>query len=121
MTTPFGLFSFTKTPFGLRNSGQTFQRFIYDVTRGLDFVFVYLDDLLVTSSDHARRKEHLTILFTRLAEYVIIIGPEICQFGTSELSFLGHHVCSEAIPPPLAHHSRRDREFRETGGTMGVA
>ena len=47
VTTPFGLFNFTRTPFGLRNSGQTFQRFIDHVTRGLDFVFVYLDDLLV--------------------------------------------------------------------------
>ena len=48
-TTPLGLFNFTRTPFGLRNSGQTFQRFIDHVTRRLDFVFVYLDDLLVTS------------------------------------------------------------------------
>ena len=38
VTTPFGLFNFTRTPFGLRNSGQTFQRFIDHVTRGLDFV-----------------------------------------------------------------------------------
>ena len=45
VTTPFGLFNFTRTPFGLGNSGQTFQRFIDHVTRGLDFVFVYLDDL----------------------------------------------------------------------------
>ena len=55
-TTLFGLFNFTMTPFGLRNSGQTFQRFIDHVTRGLDFVFVYLDDLLVTSRDHKRIK-----------------------------------------------------------------
>ena len=39
VTTPFGLFNFARTPFGLRNSGQTFQRFIDHVTRGLDFVF----------------------------------------------------------------------------------
>ena len=38
VTTPFGLFNFTRTPFGLRNSGQTFQRFIDHVMRGLDFV-----------------------------------------------------------------------------------
>ena len=62
------------------------------VTRGLDFVFVYLDDLLVTSPDHRTLKKHLQILFTRLAKYGIIIGPEKCQFGTTELSFLGHHV-----------------------------
>ena len=59
VTTPFGLFNFTRTPFGLRNSGQTFQRFIDHVTRGLDFVFVYLDDLLVTSLDHKTHKKHL--------------------------------------------------------------
>ena len=99
VTTPFGLFNFTRTPFGLRNSGQTFQRFIDHVTRGLDFVFVYLDDLLVTSPDHKAHKKHLQILFARLSEYGIIIGPEKCQFGTSELSFLGHHVCAEGISP----------------------
>ena len=99
VTTPFGLFNFTRTPFGLRNSGQTFQRFIDHVTRGLDFVFVYLDDLLVTSPDHKTHKNYLRILFARLSEYGIIIGPEKCQFGTSELSFLGHHVCAEGISP----------------------
>ena len=97
VTTPFGLFNFTWTPFGLRNSGQTFQHFIDHVTRRLDFVLVYLDDLLLTSPDQRTHKEHLKIHFTRLAEYGIIIGPEKCQFGTTELSFLGHHVSAAGI------------------------
>ena len=88
VTTTFGLFNFTRTPFGLRNSGQTFQRFNNHVTPGLDFVFVYLDGLLVTSPDHSTHKKHLKIIFVRLAEYGIIIGPEKCQFGTTEFSFL---------------------------------
>ncbi|ROT64269.1 putative integrase core domain protein [Penaeus vannamei] len=33
-------------PFGLRNAAQTFQRFINDVTRGLEGVFAYIDDIL---------------------------------------------------------------------------
>ena len=99
VTTPFDLFNFTQTPFGLRNSGQTFQRFIDHVTSGLDFVFAYLDDFLVTSPDHRTHKKHLQVLFTRLAEYGIIIGPEKCQFGTTKLSFLGNHVCSQGISP----------------------
>ena len=98
VTTPFGLFNFTRTPFSLRNPGQTSQPFIGHVTRGLDFVFVYLDDLLVTSPDHKTHKKHLRILFARLSEYGIIIGPEKCQFGTTELSFLGH-VFAEGISP----------------------
>ena len=52
VTTPFGLFNFTRAPFGLRNSGQTFQRFIDHVTRGLDFVFTYLDDESHTDTKH---------------------------------------------------------------------
>ena len=39
--TPLGLFEFLRMPFGLRNAAQTFQRFIDQVTRGLDFIFVY--------------------------------------------------------------------------------
>ena len=97
VTTPFGLFNFTWTPFGLQNSGYTFQRFIDHVTRRLDFVSVYLDDLLVTSPDHRTHKKHLKIIFTHLAEYDIIIGPEKCQFGTTELSFMVLNVCSEGI------------------------
>ena len=62
-------------------------------------MFKYLDDLLVTSLDHCTHKKHLRILFTRLAEYGIIIGPGKCQFGTTELSFLGHHICAIGISP----------------------
>ena len=94
VTTPSGLFNFTKTLFGLKNSGQTFQRFIDHVTRGLDFVFVYLDDLLVKSPDHRTHKKHFFYPFSRIWHNH---RPEKCQFDTIELSFLGHHVCAEGI------------------------
>lgn len=49
ITTPFGLFEFVRMPYGLKNAAQTFQRFMDEVTRGLPFIFVYLDDILVAS------------------------------------------------------------------------
>ena len=116
VTMPFVLFNFTRTPFGLRNSWQTFQHFIDHVTRGLDFVFVYLDDLLVTSPDHQTHKKQLKILFKHLAEYGIIRGPDKCQFGTTELSFLGHYVCPEGI----SHSRGCDSKFRETWETESI-
>ena len=48
--TPFGLFEFLRTPFGLKNAAQAFQRLMDTVCHGLDFVFVYLDDILVSST-----------------------------------------------------------------------
>lgn len=48
--TPFGLFEFLRMPFGLENAAQTFPRYIHDVFRGLDFLYVYLYDRLITSS-----------------------------------------------------------------------
>ena len=35
--------------FGFRNAASTFQRFIDEVVRGVNFVFAYVDDLLVVS------------------------------------------------------------------------
>lgn len=49
--TPFGLFKFVRMPFGLRNARQRFQRLMDSVMRALEGVFVYLDDILVASSD----------------------------------------------------------------------
>ncbi|GFT44542.1 retrovirus-related Pol polyprotein from transposon 297 [Trichonephila clavipes] len=51
-TTPFGLFEFLFMSFGLRNVGQTFQRFIDGVLHGLDFCFGYIDDILVFSANN---------------------------------------------------------------------
>ena len=51
--TPIGLFVFVGMPFGLRNLGSTFQRLMDRVLAGLPFIFIYLDHVLVASSDHA--------------------------------------------------------------------
>ncbi len=64
--TPFGLFEFLLMPFGLRNAAQTFQRFIDQITRDLEFAYVYIDDILVTSKSEKEHKQHLRILFERL-------------------------------------------------------
>jgi hypothetical protein len=49
ITTPFGLFEFPFMYFNLRNTNQTFQRFMDETLQELDFGFAYLDDILVFS------------------------------------------------------------------------
>lgn len=100
IVTPFGLFEFPYMTFGLRNAGQTFQRFIDEVTRGLEFCFPYVDDILIFSKDETSHLQHLRILFQRLQDYGVVINPSKCNLGTSEVVFLGYHVSGDGTQPP---------------------
>jgi hypothetical protein len=89
ITTPFGLFEAVNTMFGLRNVAQTCQRFIDEITRGLDFLYAYIDDCLIASEDERQHYEYLRTLFERLKSYGVVINPVKCEFGVNEITFLG--------------------------------
>ncbi len=99
VVTPFGLFEFRRMPFGLRNAAQSFQRLMDEVCRGLDFAFVYIDDILVFSSTKEEHRSHLRQLFERLQQYGLVINPAKCELGRSQLSFLGHLITGRGISP----------------------
>ena len=54
--TAFGLFKFLWMPFGLKNAGMTFQRYMDYTFNGLEFIFIYVHNILVASRN---RQEHL--------------------------------------------------------------
>jgi cleavage and polyadenylation specificity factor subunit 1 len=99
ITTPFGMFEFLRMPFGLRNSAQTFQRFIHEVLHGLDFIFVYLDDILIASDTEEQHFEHLTQVFQRLDNYGLNIKPNKCIFGVDTIDFLSYNISKHGIRP----------------------
>ncbi|KRY15633.1 Retrovirus-related Pol polyprotein from transposon opus [Trichinella patagoniensis] len=112
ITTPFGLFEYVRMPFGLRNAAQTFQRFMDEVTRGLRFCFVYLDDVLVASRSKEEHEKHLATLFQRFEKYGVKLNPAKCVFFAPDLEFLGFKVCSQGIKP-LAEKVEAIRRFRQ--------
>ena len=99
ITTPFGLWEFVRMPFGLRNAGQTFQRMIDAVLRDLDCVFVYIDDILIASSSEEQHARDLQRVFQRLQEHGLLLRPDKCRFGLTEVNFLGHHLDTQGIRP----------------------
>uniref|UniRef100_A0A5S6Q3K9 RNA-directed DNA polymerase n=1 Tax=Trichuris muris TaxID=70415 RepID=A0A5S6Q3K9_TRIMR len=99
ITTPFGLYEYLRMPFGLRNAAQTFQRLMDEVTRGLDFCFVYLDDILVASKTSKEHNIHLEELFRRFNKYGVKLNPDKCVFHASSLEFLGFHLSADGIRP----------------------
>lgn len=97
--TPFGLFEFTRMQFGLRNAAQSFQRFIHEVLKDLDFCFPYIDDILIASDDESQHTHHLQIIFKRFSDYGLVINLQKCVFGESQVTFLGHEVSSQGSKP----------------------
>ena len=66
VATPFGLWEWTRCPFGLKNAGQAFQRLMHQALGDLPWAFVYMDDVLVASTSPEEHLQHLTVLFLSL-------------------------------------------------------
>jgi cleavage and polyadenylation specificity factor subunit 1 len=101
--TPFGLWEFLRMPFGLRNAGQSFQRFMDEVLAGLDFAFCYLDDILIASSTEDEHLQHLQQVLQRLQQYGLVLNMEKCELGRKQVDFLGHHITADGAAPITRH------------------
>ena len=69
------------------------------VCQGLDFTFIYIDDILVVSNNIQTHKEHLCLLFQRLQDFGMVINVSKCQLGHDSIDFLGHRINSTGSFP----------------------
>lgn len=97
--TPFGLFEFLRMPFGVRNGAQTFQRLINNILGDLECVFVYVDDILISSKNPEEHKQHIRIVLKKLSDNGIQINPNKCQLGVTSIEFLGCNIDQNGITP----------------------
>uniref|UniRef100_A0ABD2W5A2 RNA-directed DNA polymerase n=1 Tax=Trichogramma kaykai TaxID=54128 RepID=A0ABD2W5A2_9HYME len=97
--TPFGLWEYNVMTFGLRNAAQTFQRYVDSALRDLDFIFVYLDDILVSSSSVHEHEAHLETVFERLQQFSLQLNVDKCVFGRDTVEFLGYLISRDGYKP----------------------
>ena len=97
--TLFGLFEFRRMLFGQKNAARTFQRFKDKVCQSLDFVCVYLDEILVTSRNQQVHLRDLRFLFEKLSACGLVAHVNKCQFGRPQIDFLGHSIDARAARP----------------------
>jgi hypothetical protein len=99
IATPFWVFEFLRMTFCLRNAGNTFQRLMDRILTGLDFVFMYLDDVIIGSRSLSEHLQHVRTLFQQLQAAGLVINREKCVFGVVEVDFLGHPVSAAGVLP----------------------
>ena len=90
-------YRYLKLPMGLSISPQIFQRIMMDILKedlGKGLI-VYLDDVLVYSSNEQDHLKLLAKLFKKFSRAGILLNPSKCQFGRIELDYLGFTICKE--------------------------
>lgn len=95
-----GQYAWRVMPFGLKNSGATFQRVMNQVlSTHRHYACAYIDDVAVYSHSWEDHIKHLTAVLQTLAEVGLTANLEKCMFAQSEVRYLGHVVGSGMHAP----------------------
>ena len=96
-TTSEGSFQFKKLPFGLINSGATFNRVMRKLLKDAVDSDNYVDDILGHTVDWP---EHMTMLrdvFERIRRAGLTLRPSKCAIGCDEVDFVGHKISNGEV------------------------
>ena len=98
---PRGKFEFNVMPFGLSNSGATYQRMMDMCLSGLptDKVLSYMDDIVIFDSTFEEHMRDLRAVFDCLRSAKVTLKASKCVFANSKVDFLGFELSVNGIKP----------------------
>ncbi|GFW34083.1 hypothetical protein TNCV_287671 [Trichonephila clavipes] len=87
-------------PFGMKNAGSKFQKSMDQVlSPHHNYCRSYIDDVAVFSETWSDHMQHLEGVFKTLRAVGLTVNIEKCDFGKSQVKFLGHLVGSGKHAP----------------------
>ena len=84
-------------PFGLKNAPHIFQRKMDNIFRDYDFIYVYVDDMLISSKTKEQHLKHLDIFINLCQTHGIGLSKKKSIIGEPKIEFLGLLIDSEGI------------------------
>ena len=97
---PWGKYSYLRLPMGVAGSPDIFQARMSDLMRTLEFVRVYLDDLLViTRKSFEDHLAALKLVLQRLSDAGLKCNAAKSTFCALEIEYLGYMLTREGIRP----------------------
>ena len=97
--TPFGRYSFTRLPFGIKSASEVYQKTISEMVQDIDGCEAIIDDILIWGRDMQEHDARLHNVMKRVSDYNLKLSPEKCQFRNDRVSYVGHVLTSEGVKP----------------------
>ncbi len=91
-TTNNGSYQFRMMPFGLINSGASFNKMMRKLLKGCSNVDNYVDDILGHTVSWDAHMSTLRDIFHRIREASLTVRPSKCYIGYGTIDFTGHVV-----------------------------
>ena len=95
-----GIFQWTRVPMGLKNAAAYFQKVMAEeVLAGLvqHICELYIDDCIIYADSEKELLKRIRTILQRCRDFNIIINPEKCVIGETEIEILGHVINQEGI------------------------
>jgi len=86
---PQGQYQWRVMPFGLKNAPSEFQKRMEDIFRHLPFVIVYIDDLLVCSTDLRQHVQHLKMVYDLVYKHGLVLSKAKTTWAQTRIEYLG--------------------------------
>ncbi|OWZ17661.1 Gag-pol fusion protein [Phytophthora megakarya] len=97
ITTPLGKFVFVRLPMGVAIAPDEFQACMDEKLGDLEYVRVYLDDIMITSSSFAEHLEHLAVFFHRLRDFGMTFHRKKSKICAKVVEYLGYQLTKNGI------------------------
>jgi hypothetical protein len=108
--TPRGCYRFKRSPFGLSDMSESFQKMMEQILFGIDKVEISIDDVIVHAESMHELVKRLRLVFERFRERNLTLNRSKCEFGLKEITVLGHVMSAEGIKP----YPRKTEAIRKT-------
>ena len=96
-----GVFQWCRVPMGLKGAAAFFQYCIAQlvITSALLYIIceVYRDDILIYGEEEDQLIEHARKVFERFRVKRMTLNPDKCEFGLTEVEFVGHLIKDGSI------------------------
>jgi hypothetical protein len=120
--TDYNLYQYARVPFGLVTGAQVLSRLLDRIFQDnkFEFVYHYLDDVVIYSESFDDHLEHTRLVLERLRQAGLTVKPQKVVFATQEISFLGHLVSPGCVRID-SERTKPIRDFLVPRDARGIA